>query len=60
MVHCRDINFEPRVGDGIEGVVHRRAKDNKLQAYKVFSYYYYYYSFLPTPLLNPVGRESFS
>ena len=36
MVHCRDINFEPRVGDGIEGVVHRRAKDNKLQAYKVF------------------------
>ena len=41
MVHCRDINFEPRVGDGIEGVVHRRAKDNKLQAYKVFSYYYY-------------------
>ena len=41
MVHCRDINFEPRVGDGIEGIVHRRAKDNKLQAYKVFSYYYY-------------------
>ena len=41
LVHCRDINFEPQVGDGIEGIVNRRAKDNKLQAYKVFSYYYY-------------------
>ena len=40
LVHCRDINFEPQVGDGIEGIVNRRAKDNKLQAYKVFSYYY--------------------
>ena len=50
MVHCRDINFEPRVGDGIEGVVHRR-KDNKLQAYKVFSYYY---AFLSNPPVKPV------
>ena len=46
LVHCRDINFEPQVGDGIEGIVNRRAKDNKLQAYKAFSYYYYY---SPTP-----------
>ena len=40
LVHCADTNFEPRVGDGIEGIVNRRAKDNKLQAFKVFSYYY--------------------
>ena len=58
MVHCRDINFEPRVGDGIEGVVHRRAKDNKLQAYKVFPTTTR--PSCPPPLLNPVWRESFS
>ena len=58
LVHCRDINFEPQVGDGIEGIVNRRAKDNKLQAYKVFSYYYS--SSLEPPLLNRCGGRNFS
>ena len=56
LVHCRDTNFEPHVGDGIEGVVHRRAKDNKLQAYKVFSYYYYYSFLQPSFSIRYDGR----
>ena len=56
LVHCADTNFEPRVGDGIEGIVNRRAKDNKLQAVKVFSYYY---SSSLHPPLKPVWWERF-
>ena len=56
LVHCADTNFEPRVGDGIEGIVNRRAKDNKLQAFKVFSYYY---SSSLHPPLKPVWWERF-
>ena len=57
LVHCRDTNFEPHVGDGIEGIVHRRAKDNKLQACKVF----YLLQLLLSPILSKAGvvREIF-
>ena len=51
LVHCRDTNFEPHVGDGIEGIVHRRAKDNKLQAYKVFP------TTTTTPSSNPPSQS---
>ena len=35
LLHGKDCNFEPRVGDCVSAFVHRRRKDGKLQAFKV-------------------------
>jgi predicted RNA-binding protein (virulence factor B family) len=36
LLHAKDcVDFEPRVGDTVSALVHRRRRDGKLQAFKV-------------------------